>query len=116
MVLSRDGEVVLLLVRGDDRMHELKATKALGGAYRPATPDEIVATFGAEPGSIGPVGVGTRVIADEALREGQYVSGAHRTGFHLLGVEAGRDYAPEFADLREVRDGEGCPTATGRSG
>ena len=111
--LSRDGEVVLLLVRGDDRMHELKATKALGGAYRPATPEEIVATFGAEPGSIGPVGVGTRVIADEALREGQYVSGANRTGFHLLGVEAGRDYAPEFADLREVRDGEGCPNCDG---
>jgi len=113
MVLFRDGEVVLLLVRGDDRMHELKATKALGGAYRPATQEEIVATFGAEPGSIGPVGVGTRVIADEALREGQYVSGANRTGFHLLGVEAGRDYAPEFADLREVRDGEGCPDCDG---
>jgi prolyl-tRNA synthetase len=113
MVLSREGEVVLMLVRGDDRMHELKASKALGGEYRPATPEEIVATFGAEPGSIGPVGVGTRVIADEALREGQYVSGANRTGYHLLGVEAGRDYTPEFADLREVRGGEGCPSCDG---
>jgi prolyl-tRNA synthetase len=53
------------------------------------------------------------VNALEALREGQYVSGANRTGFHLLGVEAGRDYAPEFADLREVRDGEGCPNCDG---
>ena len=48
--------------------------------------------FGADPGSIGPVGTKVRVIADESLREGQYVGGANRTGWHLRGVEAGRDY------------------------
>ena len=69
--------------------------------------------FGAEPGSIGPVGAGTRVIADEALREGQYVGGANRTGYHLLGVEAGRDFQAEFADIREVSDGEACPQCGG---
>ena len=73
MVLVREGNVVLMLVRGDHRMHELKAAKALGGEFRPATAEEIVQTFGAEPGSIGAVGASVRVIADEALREGQYV-------------------------------------------
>ena len=55
-----------------------------------------------------------RVIADEALREGQFVSGANRDGFHLLGVEAGRDYEPEFADIREVVDGDVCIHCGGR--
>jgi prolyl-tRNA synthetase len=113
MVLSKDGEIVLALVRGDHRLHELKTTRALGGGYRPATPQEIVATFGAEPGSIGPVSVSVRIVADEALREGQFVSGANRTGHHLLGVAAGRDYAPEFADIRAVSAGEGCPQCDG---
>ena len=113
MVLSKDGEIVLALVRGDHRLHEMKATSALEGAFRPATPEEIVAIFGADPGSIGPVGASVRIVADEALREGQYVAGANLTGHHLLGVEAGRDFTPEFADIREVAGGEGCPRCDG---
>ena len=59
MVLSRDGDVVLALVSGDHRLHELKTDQAAGRRHSPATPEEIVATFGAEPGSIGPVGTTT---------------------------------------------------------
>ncbi|HET6850063.1 MAG TPA: proline--tRNA ligase [Gaiellales bacterium] len=113
MVVVKDGEVVLGLVRGDHRLHELKMAKALGGEFRPATLEEIVATFGAEPGSIGAVGATTRIIADESLRDGQFVGGANRTGYHLLGVEAGRDYRAEFADIREVQEGDGCPSCDG---
>jgi len=113
MVVVRDGEVVLGLLRGDHRMHELKMAKALGGTFRPATPEEIRDTFGADPGSIGAVGVSTRIIADEALREGQFVGGANRTGYHLLGIEAGRDFSPEWADLRIANSGEGCPMCDG---
>jgi prolyl-tRNA synthetase len=113
MVVVHDGDVVLGLLRGDHRMNELKMAKALGGPYRPAQPEEIQATFGADPGSIGAVGAGTRIIADEALREGQFVGGANRTGYHVLGVEAGRDYQPEWADLREANSGEGCPMCDG---
>jgi prolyl-tRNA synthetase len=104
-----DGKLVLALVRGDQRLHEMKAERALGGPIRPAHPDEIREAFGADPGSIGPVGVSVPVLADESLRDGQYVSGANRTGWHLRGVEAGRDYTPEFADLREVAEGDTCP-------
>src|SRR5690349_16939868 len=87
--------------------------KALGGEFRPATREEIVDVFGAEPGSIGAVCASIRIVADEALREGQFVGGANRTGYHLLGVEAGRDYQAEFADIREVQDGDGCPNCDG---
>ena len=113
MVVVKDGEVVLGLLRGDHRLHELKMAKALGGEFRPATREEIVDAFGAEPGSIGAVGASVRIVADEALREGQFVGGANRTGYHLLGVEAGRDYQAEFADIREVQEGDGCPICGG---
>jgi prolyl-tRNA synthetase len=108
-----DGSIVLALVRGDDRLNEMKLLEALGQTFRPAEPDEIRATFGADGGSIGPVGVGVEVIADEALREGQYVVGANRDDVHLRGAQAGRDYEPRFADLREVREGDACPNCGG---
>jgi prolyl-tRNA synthetase len=54
------------------------------------------------------------VLADETLREGQYVAGANRDGYHLRGVEAGRDYQPRFADIREPREGDHCPECGGR--
>ena len=53
------------------------------------------------------------VIADEALREGQFVAGANRTGWHLRGVEAGRDYEPRFADLRAAEGGRHVPECGG---
>jgi prolyl-tRNA synthetase len=109
MPVVAGGEVVLGIVRGDDRLHQLKMQKALRSDFRPATAEEIRATFGAEPGSIGPVGVKVRVLADESLRDGQFVVGANVTGHHLLGVQAGRDFDPEFHDLREVSGGETCP-------
>jgi prolyl-tRNA synthetase len=110
MPVVAGGEVVLALVRGDQRLHEMKTRKALQTEFRPATPEEIRESFGADPGSIGPVGGRpARVIADDSLRDGQFVSGANRTGYHLLGVQAGRDFQAEFHDLREVTDGEHCP-------
>jgi prolyl-tRNA synthetase len=54
------------------------------------------------------------VIADETLREGQFVAGANRDGFHLRGVEAGRDYQPEFADLRASAESDTCPSCGGK--
>jgi prolyl-tRNA synthetase len=112
-IVKRDGTVVLGLVRGDDRLSESKMATALGSDYRPAAADEIRGAFGASGGSLGPIGVEIDVIADEALREGQFVAGANRDGWHLLGVEAGRDYAPRFADLREAKDGDTCPQCGG---
>jgi prolyl-tRNA synthetase len=112
-VTKTDGTVVLALVRGDDRLSDMKLFDAIPGDSRPATDEEIRAAFGAGGGSLGPIGFDGEVIADEALRNGQFVAGANRDGFHLRGVEAGRDYQPRFADLREPKEGDTCPNCGG---
>jgi prolyl-tRNA synthetase len=113
MPIVVDGKVVLALVRGDDRLNEMKVLAELGATFRPAEAEEIREAFGADGGSIGPVGVSVQVLADETLREGQYVVGANRDGHHLRGVQAGRDFESRFVDLREVREGDACPRCGG---
>jgi len=113
-VTTDDGTVVLALLRGDDRIEPAKLESALGQPSRPATDEEIQAAFGASGGSLGPVGFKGEVVADEALREGQFVSGANRDGWHLRGVQAGRDFQPRFADLRESVEGDACPVCGGK--
>src|SRR3954468_1726016 len=126
---KHDGSVVLALVRGDDRLEEAKLLAALGEEARPSTEDEIRAAFGADPGSLGPVGFDGDVVADELLRDGQvvagadrprwdlrggqFVAGANRTGWHLRGVEHGRDFEARFADIRIPREGDRCPNCGG---
>jgi prolyl-tRNA synthetase len=113
-VVNGDGAVVLALVRGDDRLDEAKVAAIAGSTVRPATEEEITQTFRAEPGSIGPVGFPGEILADETLREGQFVTGANRTGWHLRGVEHGRDFEARFADIRQAREGDACPKCGGR--
>ncbi len=108
------GTVVLALIRGDDRIEPAKLDAALGRQSRPATDEEIREAFGASGGSLGPVGFKGEVVADESLRDGQFVAGANRDGWHLRGVEAGRDFEARFADLRESADGDTCPNCGGR--
>jgi prolyl-tRNA synthetase len=112
-VVKGDGTLVLGLVRGDDRLEESKMVTALGSDYRPATEEEIREAFGADPGSLGPVGWAGEVVADEALQEGQFVAGANRTGWHLRGVEHGRDFQARFADIRQPKEGDACPRCGG---
>jgi len=104
------GGLVLALVRGDHRVHDLKLTRALGGPFRPATPEEIREAFGADPGSIGAVGIREgavrEILADEVLRDGAYVAGANRTGWHLRHVRLGRDFQARTVDIRHVEAGE----------
>ena len=116
-VVADDGKVWLALVRGDRRLHELKLSKVLKQGTRAATPEEIEAAFGAKPGSIGPLGIREGaiggIVADETLREGSWVTGANRSGWHLTGVESPRDYQATFADLHEVESGDGCAFCDG---
>jgi prolyl-tRNA synthetase len=114
MPVVTGDRLVLALVRGDDRLSEEKLETLFEASFRPATDEEIRAAFGAGGGSLGPVGAEFEVIADEALREGQFVAGANRDGWHLRGVEAGRDFEPTFADIRQAREGDACPECGGR--
>jgi prolyl-tRNA synthetase len=112
-VVTTDGTLVLALVRGDDKLAEEKLMGELQSDFRPATDEEIRAGFGAGGGSLGPTGFEGPIVADEALREGQFVAGANRDGFHLRGVEAGRDYKARFADIRETKPDDRCPRCGG---
>ena len=109
-VVAPDGALHLVLVRGDHRVNPVKLTNALGIETRAATEEEIRATFGADPGFIGPVGVQVPVLADATVERGVYVAGANESGYHLRGVEPGRDFAARFADVRTVEEGDRCPS------
>jgi len=102
-------EPVLVVVRGDHQVNEIKLTNALGAHYRPATPMEIEQAIG-PPGFIGPVGLDGRieVLLDEAvpLGVGGYVAGANRPDAHLRGVQPGRDFAFSPVDVRRVQAGD----------
>lgn len=111
LVLVADGQSVLALVRGDHSLNETKFTHAMQAAeFRPAQTDEIRQWFGAEAGSLGPVGVkNMRMIADEALRgRRNMIAGANRDDYHLRNVTPGEDFEPEYFDLRQVTAGDGC--------
>jgi len=108
-VVQDDGTMKLALVRGDRRLNEIKLQNALGTPFRPATEAEILDAFGTEPGFIGPVEAGVEVVADVSLDGGTWVAGANEAGFHLRGVEPGRDYQARFADIATVEAGDTCP-------
>ena len=99
---------MLALVRGDHAIHERKLARVLGEEFRPAHADEVTSVLGAPVGSVGPLGGRAAVVADETLRQGSYVVGAGREGFHLKGAVAGRDFDCRFADLHTVAPGEAC--------
>jgi prolyl-tRNA synthetase len=102
---------LLVVVRGDHRLNEIKLQNALGASFRPAEAEEVRELFGAEPGFIGPVGAPAPVLADKALRGlSGLVAGGNRPDFHLTGVEPGRDFQPEWVDVRRVEPGDRDPT------
>lgn len=110
---------VLLLLRGDHVLNEIKAGKLPGlGAFRFASDEEVSSALGCVPGYIGPVGVDAgkvKVIADRAVvAMSDFVCGANEAGFHLAGVNFGRDLPePEVADLRNVVAGDPSPDGKG---
>ena len=110
LVMLRDNQPLLILLRGD---HQLSSAKLPGA--RQAEAEEIRNWFGADPGSLGPVGVrGVKIIADEALRgRRNLIAGANHTDYHLRNVTPGRDFTAEFADVRQVVAGDSSITDGG---
>jgi prolyl-tRNA synthetase len=104
-VVVEDRGLVMVALRGDHRVNELKLGRALGSPWRAATVPEIEERIG-PPGFIGPVGIEVGVLLDEGVGEGQYVAGANRPDMHLRGVEPGRDFAFERVDVRTVEAGD----------
>jgi len=108
---SREMPVVAV-VRGDKTVNETKLANAVGASdLRPMTEDEIRA-LGCVPGYASPIGVGDRarvVVDDLAAASPNLVAGANTEGWHVLGVNAGRDYTPDLVtDIAAVADGDAC--------
>ncbi|MBN1527425.1 MAG: proline--tRNA ligase [Thermoleophilaceae bacterium] len=109
-VFVDDRGPVLVVVRGDHRLNEIKLQNVLGAGFRPAQGEEVRDVFGAIPGFIGPVGARVDVIADQALKGLRgLVAGGNETDVHLTGVEPGRDFRPTWADVRSVEAGDTAP-------
>jgi prolyl-tRNA synthetase len=115
IAVMSEGKFALLLIRGDHSLNEIKAQKILG-AFRFATEAEIKNNLNCKAGYIGPVGAKARIIADRTVAAmSDFVCGANEEGFHLTGVNWGRDAGePEVADIRNVVEGDPSPDGKGK--
>ncbi len=114
---STGNQPVLLLLRGDHEPHEVKAQK-ITGVQNPlsfASPAAILAAFGANAGSLGPVGFEGRVVMDRSVAAmADFITGANEDDHHYTGVNIGRDFPEaEVADLRNVVAGDPSPDGQG---
>jgi prolyl-tRNA synthetase len=114
IVDGADGPVALLL-RGDHQLNEVKAAKIIGQEIRFTSDTGLRDVVGCSAGSIGPVGLSIPVIADRAVAVmADFVCGANADGFHLTGVNFGRDLPePNIADLRNAVEGDPSPDGKG---
>jgi prolyl-tRNA synthetase len=107
-VIVDERGLVVVLIRGDHRLNEVKLRNGLGAGFRPAREDEIAAQLG-PVGFVGPVGAGVPVIKDAAIEGDSFVAGANKADTHLRGVKPGRDFDYEELDVRRVEAGDIAP-------
>jgi prolyl-tRNA synthetase len=116
---DEDGKqpLIALVVRGDHQLNEIKVEKIAGVAapLTMASEEAIIAELGCKPGSIGPVGLSIRVIADRSAAHcADFVCGANSDGLHLRGANWDRDaHYTEVADIRDVVEGDASPDGQG---
>ena len=111
LVMAADETPVLIMLRGDHQLSETKLLSVLKAVdIRPALPHEIQKWFGANAGSLGPIGIkNMRVLADNALQgRRNMIAGANKDDYHLKNVTPGEDFTPEFFDLRQANEGDAC--------
>lgn len=106
-----DDKPILILMLGNEEVNEAKLETFLGNKIRPAHPDELKEISGANAGSIGPINISLRTIADNRLKnQNNMFSGANKNDYHIGGIDFNRDLPNiEYADLRFGQAGEKCP-------
>jgi prolyl-tRNA synthetase len=97
----------LALVRGDQELHENKLRRIVGD-FRPAQKDEVKNILGVEAGFIGPHDKPMKILADNSLKEGIYIAGANKAGFHTRGIKPNEHFNAEWHDLHAACGGESC--------
>ncbi|HEX3174008.1 MAG TPA: proline--tRNA ligase [Solirubrobacterales bacterium] len=100
--------MVLVLLRGDHRLNEVKLRNGMKTGFRQASSEEIEARLG-PVGYLGPVGSGLPIIKDSALAGDSYVSGANKPNAHLRGIDPSRDFEAYEMDVRTVEAGDTAP-------
>lgn len=117
LVKGDDNNVVALLLRGDCELNEIKAEKLTGVAapLEFISEEEVLATTGSKPGSIGPIGLDIQIYADFSTQKmANFSCGANKEGAHYTGVNWGRDLSEAtFVDIRNVVDGDPSPDGNG---
>lgn len=116
LAMVAGGKPLLALVRGDQQVSRAKLAEIFGvREVVPAQPSQIREWFGADPGSLGPIGVSNmRIIADQALSgRRNMIAGANRNDYHLRNVTPGRDFEAEYFDIRRVSEGDRCSSCGG---
>ncbi|MGK2877697.1 MAG: proline--tRNA ligase [Solirubrobacterales bacterium] len=108
MVDELDGKPLLVMLRGDHTLNEIKLQNAIGRPLRQAGEAEIEEHFASPVGFTGPLGQTVRIITDRACAgdSAGWITGANKLDTHLKGVEIGRDFQTEFADIRNVVAGD----------
>ncbi len=107
LLMIEEQAPFLALLRGDQELNE-KKLKRIVGEFRPAQKDEIRDVLGVEAGFIGPVGSKLRKIADISLKDGIYISGANRNGFHKKGIKPNVHFQAEWHDIHMAKEGDKC--------
>ena len=117
LLFIADKEPVVALLVGNDQVNDVKLKNYLGADFLdPATEEDAVKVFGANFGSLGPVNLpeNVRIVADRKVQDvANAVVGANEDGYHLTGVNPGRDFEAEYVDIREVKEGEISPDGKG---
>lgn len=117
LVYNADGELVVVLLRGNDQLNEVKLTNFLGADFLdPATEEDVAKLAGAHFGSLGPVGIkDVKILADREVElVKNAIVGANEDGFHYINANIGRDFeVTEYVDLRTVNEGEISPDGRG---
>ena len=117
LVYMADESPIVALLVGNDQLNEVKLKNYLAvDFFDVASEDQVRQLLGAGFGSLGPVNLpeGVRIIADRKVQDlANAVVGANEDGYHLTGVNPGRDFTAEYVDIREVREGEISPDGQG---
>ena len=118
LIYNVDGKLVGVLVRGDREVNEVKVANAsnASGDIELASHEEVLKATNAETGFAGPVGlkVDLLLVDEEVSKMYNMIVGANETGYHLTGVNYGREFEGVVGDFRNIEEGETCPKCGGK--
>ena len=114
LIYKADDQVIAVVIRGDRELNETKLQNLLGCVeLEMADPETVMASTNAGIGFAGPVGLKIRTIADlEVKHMADFITGANETDYHFKNVNIDNSCIKEFADIRNIVEGDKCPVCS----